>query len=236
MFRDQEELSAEANLSQALEKALEASKYLIVICSPRLGLSPHCIAEIQKFRDLGRHDRIIALLIEGEPSESFPQVLSEIKHTTTDENGNTVEKTESVMPLAADIRPKPGESIKELKEIAKLRLVASVIGCSYDELRQRDLLRRNRRIKAFATTMLALTITFLGLTSWALYETHRANQEKVLLAEEKEKVADEKRTALNALNEILKGVQTLSKDPGMEKLETLLEKETLDDIKRLNSN
>ena len=42
------------------------------------------------FRDKGRHDKILALLVEGEPSESFPKALGEMR-TTVEKDGQLVE-------------------------------------------------------------------------------------------------------------------------------------------------
>jgi len=52
---------------------------------------------------MGRHDRILALLIEGEPGESFPAALREIRHRITDEKGLDRETIEEIDPLAADV-------------------------------------------------------------------------------------------------------------------------------------
>ena len=38
---------------------------------------------------LGRHDQILALLIEGEPGEAFPPALREIRRTIVDAKGLT---------------------------------------------------------------------------------------------------------------------------------------------------
>jgi hypothetical protein len=75
VFRDEEELSASANLSAAIEEALKASEYLIVVCSPRSAASPWVNAEVEFFRKIGRADKILALLVEGEPRDAFPPSL-----------------------------------------------------------------------------------------------------------------------------------------------------------------
>src|SRR5882724_7860007 len=75
VFRDEEELPASADLSKEIDRALEQSRFLIVICSPRTPASRWVNKEVQRFREMGRHDRILALLIEGDPRESFPRAL-----------------------------------------------------------------------------------------------------------------------------------------------------------------
>ena len=58
-------------------------------------------AEVEAFRHLERHDRILALLVEGEPAASFPRSLVEIRGTITDAQHGTTERIEEVDPLAA---------------------------------------------------------------------------------------------------------------------------------------
>jgi len=72
VFRDEEELAASADLSKEIDAAPVESKFLIVVCTPRTPHSRWVNQEIQRFRDLGRGDRILALLVEGQPREGFP--------------------------------------------------------------------------------------------------------------------------------------------------------------------
>ena len=67
VFRDEEELSSSSNLTKSIEKALIQSKYLVVICSKETPKSKWVEAEIKIFKELGRSDRIIVMLIDGEP-------------------------------------------------------------------------------------------------------------------------------------------------------------------------
>src|SRR5580658_861351 len=104
IFRDEEELPASANLSAELEAALQQSRFLIVVCSPRTPASQWVNQEVLRFRELGRHDRVLALLIEGEPADAFPQSLREIRRTVVDTQSLPREQVEDVEPLAADVR------------------------------------------------------------------------------------------------------------------------------------
>ena len=95
VFRDEEELSTSSNLSKSIEKALIHSKYLVVICSKDTAQSVWVEREIKIFKELGRFDRIIVLLIDGEPNESFNREL-----TFIEENG-VIKETE---PFYTDVR------------------------------------------------------------------------------------------------------------------------------------
>ena len=66
IFRDEEELPANANLEESIAEALDKTRNLIVLCSPRSVASPYVAEEIDYFKKLGRSDRIVAVLIDGE--------------------------------------------------------------------------------------------------------------------------------------------------------------------------
>src|SRR5450432_3514344 len=73
VFRDEEELPVDADLGNAITNALEASKFLIVVCSPRAVESSYVASEIRYFKRLGREDRVLAVMVDGEPNASDDQ-------------------------------------------------------------------------------------------------------------------------------------------------------------------
>ena len=75
VFRDKEELTITNNLEDPIVQALKGSEYLIVICSPRIKESVWCRKEIEKFIQYHGRNKILTVLIEGEPGESFPEEL-----------------------------------------------------------------------------------------------------------------------------------------------------------------
>lgn len=183
VFRDQEELPIGSDLDDNISAALEGSEYLIVICSPRTPESYWVCKEIETFIQMHDRNHVLAVLIEGEPDESFPPQL------LTDENGNPVE------PLAADVR---GEDRKERNTKFKtelLRLAAPVIGCTYDDLRQRDRERRIRRLVTIISSIAA--VVAVAGTAFGIYNANIAKRmtqlanEKAALADEKTRLADE---------------------------------------------
>jgi antiphage defense system Thoeris ThsB-like protein len=70
IFRDREELPSSASLSYNINDALRQSRYLIVICSPHAAVSRWVNEEIIYFKSLGREDRVLSLIVEGEPNAS----------------------------------------------------------------------------------------------------------------------------------------------------------------------
>ena len=160
VFRDQEELPLSSNLEDPIIDALESSKYLIVICSPRLKDSLWCKKEIKTFKKLRGRKNIFCVLIEGEPSDSFPEEVLYDEEKVTTKDGKT--KTERIMvePLAADVRGKNNkEVLKKIKE-EKLRLIAPMFNLNYDDLKQRQKLREQKRIMTIALTVAAFSIAF----------------------------------------------------------------------------
>lgn len=148
VFRDQEELPIGSSLTDNIELALENSEFLVVICSPRTPASEWVEREIDTFIKLHDRNHVLAVLVEGEPDESFP------KRLLVDENGNAVE------PLAADVR---GASQKEINSKIKtevVRLSAPLLYCSYDDLRQRHRERKMRKMAAILTGVAVLGCAF----------------------------------------------------------------------------
>ena len=191
VFRDQEELPIGSDLNDNISAAIKESEYLIVICSPETPGSYWVNKEIETF--IGLHDRhhVLAVLTDGEPEQSFPKLL------LTDENGNPVE------PLAADVR---GATAKERNKKFKteiLRLAAPVLGCTYDDLRQRHgerILKRNIMIASVAAGIIAAAGAAFGIYNAGVAKRMKKladekavlADEKTLLAGEKSRLADEK--------------------------------------------
>jgi hypothetical protein len=159
VFRDEEELSASADLSQRISEALGDARFLIVVCSPRTPESRWVNQEVKRFQAQGRADRLLALLIEGEPDQSFPPALRNLE------------------PLAADVRPVAGESGRTVKKTALLKLLAGILGVPYDDLRRREEERTRRRLSLVAGGASLLALTFLALLLFAWQQWRRAEIE-----------------------------------------------------------
>ena len=174
VFRDQEELPIGSDLGDNIESALSRSEYLLVICSPRTPESYWVQKEIDTFIGIHGKDKVLAVLIEGEPNEAFPPQL------LTDDEGNPVE------PLAADVRgATKGERNRKMKtEI--MRLAAPLLGCSYDDLKQRHRERKMKRMAAMAAAVAVFALAFGAYHAYnaALiqenYEGKQRNQSKYL--------------------------------------------------------
>ena len=192
VFRDREELAAR-DLSTSIEEALKESHFLIVLCSKRTPLSEWCEKEIRTFRALHGDSRIIPVLLEGEPDESFPMPLKQLKKG----------EDESLLDvLAADIRPEevlktdfPGyeavqktdkgrltdltkQAVKLLK-VEKYRIMAAILGCNFGDLKQRDKERKNRLILTISSMLGAIFLIFALFMTNAYQKAEQARQEAV---------------------------------------------------------
>ena len=177
LFRDQEELPLSSNLEDPILEALNSSKYLIVICSPRLKASLWCKKEIETFKKLRGRENIFCVLIEGEPADSFPEevLFDEIKVT---KNGKTKTEKKPVEPLAADVRGTTNKEVLKKIHEEKLRLAAAMCHIDYDDLRQRHKLREQKRKANIATAISIASILFLLYTSIMLIKIN--SQQNIL--------------------------------------------------------
>ncbi len=156
VFRDQEELPIGSDLGGNIEGALKESEFLIVICSPRTPESYWVQKEISTFIEMHDREHVLAVLVEGEPNESFPEQL------LIDDNGKPVE------PLAADVRGKSKKEIDKKLKTEILRLAAPLLHCTYDDLKQRHKERQMRRIAAVTGMVAVLGVAF------GIYSTYNA--------------------------------------------------------------
>jgi hypothetical protein len=170
VFRDREELPTSSNLSDSINEALENSDFLLLICSRRTCGSQWVMREVERFGELHGKDKIITLLIDGEPDESFPPGLRE-----REVGGEKI----FVEPLAADIRAATwAGSIKLLKE-EKLRLLAPVLGCAFDDLRRRHRARRIRLTAALVSAAFVFTLSFGSFSTYQYVQIDREMQLKL---------------------------------------------------------
>lgn len=178
----EEELPADADLAAtlaAIYRALDRSQLLIVLCSPRAVASTFVDNEIRYFKQIGKAERVLAVLIEGEPNaswdlgmiaaginpdqECFPTAL---RHPV--DTAGALVTSERAEPIAADLRregtteqgwttpeayrrflaEEEGVFPKTIEErvaryrakcdLAKLKIIAGILGIALDELTRRD--------------------------------------------------------------------------------------------------
>jgi tetratricopeptide (TPR) repeat protein len=167
VFRDREDLSSASDLSASVKASLEASESLIVICSPAGAASGWVSEEVSYFQSLGRQDRVFALIVDGDPQavdpaeQCFPPVL------TVSPDGTTSE------PLAADAR-QWGDG----KLLAKLKIIAGILGIRLDELRRRDMQRRHRFWMLSMGSVVSIALVMTVLAVMAITARHAAENRR----------------------------------------------------------
>ncbi|HEX4293798.1 MAG TPA: toll/interleukin-1 receptor domain-containing protein, partial [Rhizomicrobium sp.] len=162
LYRDDDEVPASSDLSHEIENSLRESQFLIVVCSPDTPKSKWVHKEIEFFRSLGRGDRILALLVEGEPGESFPPDLLRVPVETTRADGSRETEWIEHEPIASDVRPRRDERRSATERRAFLRIAAGLLGVRYDDLVQREHQRRLRRGRIWAAAMLTAAAAIGG--------------------------------------------------------------------------
>nr|MCR4929439.1 TIR domain-containing protein [Lachnospiraceae bacterium] len=160
VFRDEAELPLSDNLSDPIMAALANSEFLIVICTPRLPLSAWCKKEVETF--VATHDRqhVLLVLAEGEPDESFPEILTYEDVVEKDLDGKEVTIRRTREPLGADCRGKNNKERLKAMDNVVLKLCAAIFGLNYDDLKQRHREQKIKRRIVLMEIVMALVALF----------------------------------------------------------------------------
>lgn len=166
VFRDRDDLSSAADLGMTVKQALTESENMIVICSPSAVASRWVNEEIRQFADSGGAGRVFCIIVDGGPADggsidgSLPTALAEIGQQE---------------PLAADAR-----AWADGKKVAKLKLVAGMLGIHLDELRQRELQRqRKRRVAGGLGIAAAVSLSVMTVISQISEQKEREKAEQM---------------------------------------------------------
>lgn len=183
VFLDRSELPTSQDLGQSLEDALLSSDYLIVILSEQTKESKWCMEEIRNFKKAhgGKTNRILPVLVSGEPGESLPEELCFEQVIEKAPDGSDILVQKEIEPLCCDVRgDNDAERLKKLKT-EFLRIVAPMLGCGYDDLFQRHKRRQRRRLIISLSSVMMLfvvaisTLIYFNLKISASEQKYRAN-------------------------------------------------------------
>jgi len=163
VFRDREELGPAPELGETIERALAGSASMLVVCSPAAARSRWVNDEILAFKRLGRADRVVALIVAGDPAagdgpeQCFPPAL----RFRLEADGRP--GTRPIEPVAADAR-----TVGDGPRRARRKVQAALLGVPYDVLARREQQRRQRRLVAVAAaSLLGMAGTLaLAITAW----------------------------------------------------------------------
>lgn len=173
VFLDQSDLGASPNLGEDVEQALAAAETLVVICSPASQKSQWVNTEVAYFIGLGRRNRIVLVLADGTPEESFPrQILDAIPKKQW-----KAEPLHADLPLAADARAGQGGRRAQRQRV-RLAVVAAILSLPPDELIRRHQQRQIRSLAAISVSSLAIMIAMVALALVATSQRDRAETEE----------------------------------------------------------
>lgn len=175
VFRDKSELAAGV-LADEIQKALENSKYLIVICSPHSAKSEWVNKEVQSFIDMGRADKIIPFIIEGVPNsnndetECFPKAIREL-------------------PAEQELL---GVNINEMgRDAAAVKVVAQMFGLRFDDLWNRHEREQRRRRHLITAGITAFALMMTGFAFWMYAQRQQTLKANWNMMEKQSRVVSE---------------------------------------------
>lgn len=157
----------DAPLDDDMRAALEASRFMIVICSPATQGSANIEAKLQYFAGIRSKSNIVAVIASGEPFDAFPAFFIEQKQVQRTRADGTVETvTETVEPVASDLRGRTAGERRRALNYETVRVVATLVGLHPDVLARRHEKRRRQRfaaITAFAGSIFLVVAVIFGV-------------------------------------------------------------------------
>lgn len=199
VFRDQDELPLSSSLEDPIVEALKESEFLLVICSPRLNESKWCKKEIESFIKFHGRDHILCVLVEGEPDQSFPEILKYKKEKVISKTGKEKIKKIPCEPLAMDVRGKDKKEIYQKLKSEFIRAIAPMYNLDYDDIKRRHEEREQKRkgnilkIITFASLIFGIYSFMLFSKIYASSKELKYNQAINLAKESRELLLDEDR-------------------------------------------
>lgn len=157
VFRDEEELSISSDLGKEIEGQLKESEYLLLVCSKKTKDSPWVLREIETFLKYQDIDHVLPVLIEGEPEEVFPEIILQYGE-----------------PLAVDLRDTRTKKILKNADKELPRILAPVLHCSYDELKQRHKMYRMYRLLGIVGIGMGVAIIF---AAYAIFQSQKLEKQ-----------------------------------------------------------
>ncbi len=183
VFLDEGELSSCADFGERINAALKNSKWLIVLCSEHTRESKWVNEEIKLFLRYHDKSRILAVLIEGEPGEVYPEELIR--------NGINAENL-----LAADARSEDKKGIvRKIKGNVRLQIAAPILNTTFDALKQRKRLYAVQR--AFAGTAIVLC-ALVGFFAYAALKAEQIAEREKQIAKQAEIIVQEQTDKLES--------------------------------------
>ncbi|MBR3124038.1 MAG: hypothetical protein IKF42_01200 [Mogibacterium sp.] len=191
---------------------LDHSRYLAVLCSPETKTSSFILDRLAYFRETGKDNNIIAVIVRGEPAESFPDSFIEQKTVRKILPDMTVvERIETIEPVASDLRAETRSRWKEALKYETVRIIASILGLHPDDLEQRHRARHRKAVITLVSVIAAVCLGAAGIFAYlghvAQTEGEIADQQAKLCAEIAERTMNELPAAFSDEPQALEYIQ-----------------------------
>lgn len=211
VFLDKAEMSMPNELDQSLMEVLDASEFLIVICSPNSAQSPWVRLEVEHFLSNHTPDKLLLVVTGGEPMEIIPAITG-------------------IQPVSLH----PGDEAKHLKKIYMdlcsgdesemlsalnhqfLILCAQLLGCNFGELSDRHEKRRRQKFYSWIAGITAVASVIIGILLWSNRQISGKNEE---LAQINGELAHKNEELSQSNNEILLRESALLTQEALDALE-----------------
>lgn len=182
---------------------LDHSRCLMVLCSPETRGNQFVLDRLAYFREIGKNDNTIPVIVRGEPQDSFSELFTEQKFVRQILPDMTViERYDTIEPVASDLRADTPARWKELLTYETVRIVASVLGIHPDVLEQRHRMRHRRAVIMLVSVIAAVCLGAAGIFAYLGYV---AKTEGEIAEQQAELCVDIAERTMNELPEAFEG-------------------------------
>jgi tetratricopeptide (TPR) repeat protein len=194
LFRDETSLAAAANLTGALVKALDTSRFFILLASPRAAASRWCNEEVAHWLRRRSADTLLIVLTEG--TVAWDEAGRDFDWRQTDALPPALKGAISTEPFWLDLSwARQSEQLSERDprfQQVVAKLAATLHGRSLEDISGEDVrvYRSNRRLATGAVAAIAALAIGAGIAAW---QATRAREEADLQRIFAEGNADEAR-------------------------------------------
>lgn len=220
----------ETAFNEQVQEQLDKSRFLVLLCSPDAKNSASVNSRLTAFCRSHDRDQIIAVIVNGEPEEVFPENFTErkmVRHILP--NHRVIERMELIEPIAADLRADSEKRKKQLLRYETVRIVASVLSVHPDELERRQHARQKRTLISIlsmtAVVVLILSGIFIRLGLTARKEGRIADEQTQLSVRTAERTIEElpelfadEPLALDYIREAIQNAREALAELGLEEL------------------
>lgn len=214
IFLDRNDFSGGASLRKSTFEALRESQYLIVICSPNSAKSVNVNEEIIIYKSFGHSERIIPIIIAGEPYSETLECFPDALKYQTNVKGE-ISNIEEEPPLAPDARDS-GDGEKR----ALAKVVAGMLGLPFDDIIRRADKERNNKNASILGGVIGAAIFSTLFSVYAIYQN---NQSKLAINK-----------SAFAISELIKSIDSVS-EYNVEELRSDLLRSQCDLLENLTS-